>query len=99
MNLDFGLRIFVPHKYRGEFHRLHAANFWISPMLLMEAFSRLKCGICGPNPVPKPLVTAVQIDYGYCLDAPNTLPAGGMQWAQLDEDGGIPEQITAEREE
>lgn len=96
--IDFGARIFVPHQHRGEAHRLSNGNFWISPALLIEAFSRIKCGICGPNPVPHRLITAVQMDYGYCLDAPSMLPAGGMQWAQLDEDSGIPEQITTERE-
>ena len=49
-------------------------------ILLLNLFERLRCGICGPNPLPgRKLTQAVQsIDPGYCLDAPEVMPAGGM---------------------
>lgn len=37
------------------------------------------------------------IDGSYCLDAPNIIPAGGSYWMEIDEEGGIPEQMTTER--
>lgn len=52
----------------------------LGAILLLNLFARLQCGVCGPNPPPgRKLTTAVQIiDPGYCLDAPEVLPAGGM---------------------
>jgi len=52
----------------------------LGAILLLNLFTRLECGICGPNKPPsRKLTTAVQvIDPGYCLDAPDAMPAGGM---------------------
>lgn len=52
----------------------------LGAILLLNLYDRLQCGICGPNPLPgRKLTTAVQvIDPGYCLDAPEAMPAGGM---------------------
>lgn len=74
-------------------------------LLLLWLFDRLECGICGPNPLPpRSLKTAVQvIDPGYCLDAPESMPAGGMTNFSLppDEPGEppqwLPEQQLCER--
>lgn len=54
-------------------------------ILLLNLFERIGCGICGPNPLPgRKLTTAVQtIDPGYCIDAPETMPAGGMSNFQI----------------
>lgn len=78
----------------------------LGAILLLNLFERLKCGICGPNPIPpRPLKTAAQvIDPGYCLDAPEAMPAGGMGNFQLppdddlDEPAWLPEMLTCERE-
>ena len=61
----------------------------LGAILLLNLFDRLQCGICGPNPIPgRKLTTAVQaIDPGYCLDAPDWLPAGGMSNFELPPDG------------
>lgn len=78
----------------------------LGAMLLLSLFERLQCGICGPNPLPaRALKTAVQvIDPGYCLDAPESIPAGGMGNFQLppdddlDEPVWLAEMLTCERE-
>lgn len=94
---------------------MHNSNFYsaragkataLGAILLLNLFDRLQCGICGPNPIaPRALTTAVQvIDPGYCLDAPDGLPAGGMGNFQLppdddlDEPAWLPEMLTCERE-
>lgn len=61
----------------------------LGALFLLWLFDRLKCGICGPNPLPpRSLKTAVQvIDPGYCLDAPEAMPAGGMTNFSLPPDG------------
>ncbi len=65
------------------------ARFGLGSILLLNLFERLQCGICGPNPIPpRPLKTAVQmIDPGYCLDAPEAMPAGGMSNFEVPPDG------------
>ena len=78
----------------------------LGAILLLNLFERLGCGICGPNPLPrKSLTTAVQrIDPGYCLDAPDVMPAGGMgnfQVPPCDDDDPpmwLPEQLLCERD-
>lgn len=82
------------------------ASCGLGALLLMWLFDRLECGICGPNPTPdRKLTTAVQvIDPGYCLDAPDAMPAGGMGNFSMPpfEDGEppmwLPEQLLCERE-
>lgn len=44
------------------------------------------------------LVRELGREAGYCLDAPELIPAGGMQWWDLDEDLGLPEQLLTTRE-
>lgn len=70
-------------------------SWGLGAILLLNLFDRLKCGICGPNPIPgRQLKTAVQvIDPGYCLDAPEAIPAGGMRTFSIPpcEDGDPPE--------
>lgn len=73
----------------------------LGAIFLLNLFDRLKCGICGPNPIPsRPLKTAVQvIDPGYCIDAPEAMPAGGMgNFTLQDMDEGLPEQLLADRD-
>jgi hypothetical protein len=78
----------------------------LGAILLLNLYERLGCGICGPNPLPnRSLKTAVQmIDPGYCLDAPELIPAGGMGNFMLplfgdgDEPEWAAEQLTCERE-
>lgn len=77
----------------------------LGALLLLWLLDRLECGICGPNPLPpRSLKTAVQvIDPGYCLDAPDAMPAGGMANFSLPPDEPdeppqwLPEQQLCER--
>ena len=91
-----------PENYRatsGDVCRLGA-------LFLMWLFDRLGCGICGDNPIPsRKLTTAVQtIDPSYCIDAPTSMPAGGMGNFSLppDDEDDVetwwPEQLLCERE-
>lgn len=83
----------------------HGNACGLGAILLLNLFERLKCGICGPNPVPPlRLITATQtIDPGYCLDAPEVMPAGGMSNFELPPCGDddppmwLPEQQLCER--
>lgn len=93
------------HDPRG--YSLHSADrLALGAVLLFNLFSRLGCGICGPNPVPdRKLTAAVQmVDPGYCIDAPEVMPAGGMGNFSLPpcEEGEEPqwlaEQLLCERE-
>lgn len=86
--------------HQGEWHRLPRESFWLGAIFLSEAFYRLKCGICGSNPVPdrRFIDGCCWIEPGYCLDAPELLPAGGMGSFSLQDDSdSIPEQLTWER--
>lgn len=58
----------------------HGNACGLGAILLLNLFERLRCGICGPNQLPgRRLTHAVQvIDPSYCLDAPEVMPAGGM---------------------
>ena len=75
-------------------------------LMLMWLFDRLQCGICGPLPLPgRKLADAVQkIDPGYCIDAPEAMPAGGMTNFQVPPDADdeppmwLGEQLLCERE-
>lgn len=82
-------------------HRLHNTS-GLGSILLMELFQRLKAGIFGGGPSPARCLTedcahATQ----YCLDAPETLPAGGMTVYSFgpDEDEWCPVQMTTTREQ
>ena len=77
----------------------------LGAILLLNLFSRLQCGICGTNPLPgRKLTTAVQvIDPGYCIDAPEVMPAGGMgnfstpPYSDDEPPFWLPEQLLCER--
>lgn len=83
----------------------HGNACGLGAILLLNLFERLKCGICGPYPLPgMKIAHAVQvIDPGYCLDAPDVMPAGGMSNFQVppcDDDDPpmwLPEQQLCER--
>ena len=67
--------------------------------IFMEMMRRLKAGIYGGEKAPKHLIDACWIDGKYCLDAPDIMPAGGCIWHEIDEEfGGLPEQLTINRE-
>ena len=95
---------------RNPMHRPENYNIRIGErcglgaILLLNLFTRMECGICGPNPLPgRKLTQAVQmIDPGYCLDAPDAMPAGGMGNFLCPPDGDplmwLPEPLTCERE-
>ena len=85
-------------------YRVNEGRFSLGAILLLNLFSRVQCGICGPNPLPsRELTTATQvIDPGYCLDAPDVMPAGGMAAFEVDLSDGdppvaLPEQLLVYR--
>ena len=89
-------------------HDLSVHNQWgeryifMGAMLVMWMFRKLGCGTAGPNPLPgRALTDAVQkIDPGYCLDAPDTIPAGGMRSDSVEFDDdliAVPMQLMIER--
>jgi hypothetical protein len=74
-------------------------------ILLMEFFDRAECGIFGKKKVPyQKVIDATQkIDPGYCIDAPEVMPAGGMSNFQVppcddsEPEFWLPEQMVCER--
>lgn len=73
----------------------------LGSLFLLELYRRLKCGICGPAELPdRRLSGPVQlVDPGYCLDAPTTMPAGGMGSFMLqDHPDALPEMLLCSRE-
>lgn len=66
--------------------------------ILMETMRRLQAGIYGGNTAPQHLIKSCWDDGGYNIDAPSSIPAGGCHWLEVDEEGGLPEQMMVERE-
>lgn len=48
--------------------------------------------------VPERLKLQTRIDAGYCLDAPECMPAGGCENYQIDDEEFIPSQLLTYRE-
>lgn len=76
-------------------------------MIFMEVHRRILHGQFGV--IPKPIKDWAFAEGGYCLDAPDNLPAGACEFYELDPTGmedmanefghfGLPTQITVERE-
>lgn len=74
----------------------HQREF-IGILVFMELHNRIHKGKFGK--VPRALSDDAFKIGGYCIDAPDSLPAGGMVSMQLDETTWCPTQITSEREE
>lgn len=77
-------------------------------LIFMEAHRRILGGQFGV--IPKPIKEWAFAEGGYCIDAPDNLPAGACEFYELDptdmedivdEFGhyGLPTQITVEREQ
>lgn len=77
-------------------------------MIFMEAHRRILGGQFGK--IPKPIKEWAFAEGGYCLDAPDNLPAGATEFFSLDPTGvedlcdefgkyGLPHQITVPRED
>ena len=83
-----------------ETYRIDGMHSGLGALLMLSYFTRLKCGICGPKPLPgRRFTDAVWIDAGYELDAPKVMPAGGMRTFTIaDDQDPIPEQMTVDRE-
>jgi hypothetical protein len=65
----------------------------LGPILLCETYKKH-----GMNKPPRVLIDLAWKDAGYCLDAPDLLPAGGCRSENLDDDMvDVPMQITVER--
>lgn len=51
-----------------------------------------------PHYCARESVVMGRADMGYCIDAPNSLPAGACAWLEVDEDEGLPVQLEIHRE-
>lgn len=82
----------------GENNSLNGLHGGVGAVLLCELFGRMRWGIFGGGKSDRRLADATWIDAGYSIDAPETLPAGGMRqyFVQFDEEA-MPEQITVGR--
>lgn len=83
-----------------ETYRIDGMHTGLGALLMLSYFTRLRCGICGPNDLPgRPFTDSVWIEAGYSLDAPESMPAGGMRTFMIaDDPDPVPEQMLAERE-
>jgi len=87
-------------RHDPETYRLDGLYSGLGARLMLSYFTRLKCGICGPLPLPtRKFTDAVWIEAGYSLDAPDSMPAGGMRAFVLSARPGdsLPEQISVNR--
>ncbi|HJV72701.1 MAG TPA: hypothetical protein VJ654_00640, partial [Noviherbaspirillum sp.] len=69
-------------------------NF-IGMLIFMELHRRIHDSQFGK--VPDPLKGDAFGQRGYCIDAPDEMPAGGCCWFQCDAEDGLPVQITIKR--
>jgi hypothetical protein len=88
------------HLHDPETYRIDGMHSGLGARLMLSYFTRLECGICGPKPLPgRRFTDAVWIDAGYSIDAPESMPAGGMRTFTIaDDPDPIPEQFTVDRE-
>lgn len=96
------------HQPRGYTQQDTFRSCGLGVLIFMETHRRILGGKFGA--IPKPVKEWAFAEGGYCLDAPEQLPAGasefmdldpsGIEPEQLDEFGhfGLPTQITVERE-
>lgn len=79
--------------------RLSIVETGLPAVLMVEISLRFPVSKSGyGTTAPKHLMRAAWDDAGYCLDAPVTLPAGGCEYMQIDEDAGLPVQLTFMRD-
>lgn len=75
----------------------------VGMLVFMETHRRVLGGQLGK--IPEPLKIDAFSMSGYCLDAPNDIPAGGMAWECLDlgegfdPDDAVSVQLTVRREQ
>jgi hypothetical protein len=83
-----------------ETYRIDGMHSGLGARLMLSYFTRLECGICGPKPLPgRRFTDSVWIEAGYSIDAPESMPAGGMRTFMIaDDPDPIPEQMTVDRE-
>jgi hypothetical protein len=81
------------------------SNVGLQGIMLIEAYRRMKCGIYGsppgkPTPEEKAYGMFMWFEGHYCLDAPDVLPAGGMEGLDLNDEelGIVPHVMTVMRE-
>jgi hypothetical protein len=67
----------------------------VGVMVFMEIHRRILGGQFGK--IPAHLKDDAFDQRGYCIDAPDEMPAGGCAWFQCDAEDGLPVQITVER--
>lgn len=72
---------------------VNAANP-LGVLIFMEFHRRLLPGF---GKIPKPIRDDAFAMRGYCIDAPDKLPAGGCEWYEIGEGEGLPMQMEATR--
>ena len=82
-------------------HRVETHHHWLGLMIFVEAHQRLLRGEFGS--IPTPLEVWAFAEGGYCIDAPQSLPAGACFYADIsplpgETASGFPVQIAIERE-
>ena len=88
--------------HKGHVHAL-GSKLGMSMILTMNLFERMQAGIFGGQPSPpRCLIDDMQIASGYCVDAPDEIPAGAMRSIpgdpEWESECWIGEQITVDRE-
>lgn len=91
--------------HNAENHSLNGMHTGLGAVLMCNYFNRLQCGIFGPNKAPpRQFTDAIWIDAGYALDAPESMPAGGMRAGSPiclgagEVEEGLPEPMLVDRE-
>ena len=65
-------------------------------LIFMEYHRRFLKGKFGS--LPAAIRASVFVDGGYCIDAPDHLPAGACHYFQCDAETGLPAQLEIDRE-
>ena len=68
---------------------------WLGPLLFIEMHKRIMGNEFGRMPVPIKEDSFSQS--GYCIDAPDRMPAGGCYFFDIDDGEGLPCQIEIDR--
>jgi hypothetical protein len=95
------------HQQRGYTAQDSFRNGGLGVLIFMETHRRVCGGQFGS--IPKPIKEWAFAEGGYCIDAPEQLPAGASEFIDLDPTGmeehcdefghyGLPSQITVGRE-
>jgi hypothetical protein len=76
--------------------RVDHQRCFIGIQFFLEAHRRVLGNNFGS--IPEPLKTDAFDQGGYCIDAPESIPAGACEYFWCDADMGLPSQLQIERE-